>query len=118
MHGRTVGVLTAVLVAGCAVAGCAQSAAGARVPVPVDPGARCVQAVLGVLADMVGRPYDSRPFEDFVTTYGPGTVTYEAYLHAFTSFHSLTATTGVRTAEDRLRPLISEECAAPPATTG
>ena len=52
------------------------------------------------------------PFEEFVTRYGTGSVTYSAYLDAFTPFYDLSATDGVRGAEDRLRAAVTKECAA------
>jgi hypothetical protein len=108
------GVVLAVVILGCTATGCAQS------PVPIQAAPRataqqaCVQAVFDVLSGMVSRPFDNRPFEDFVTRYGTQSVTYSAYRDAFAPFYDLAATDGVRSAEQRLRGAITKECAAAP----
>lgn len=112
MRGWVAGVC-AVLAIGCA--GCAQQTQTTlSVPTSAVLSAQeqCVRAVFTVLAGMVSRPYDNRPFEDFVTRYGPGSVTYSTYRDAFTPFYDLSATEGVRDAEDRLRASVTRECAA------
>lgn len=111
MRGRVVGTVTAVAIIGCVVAGCAQPTSSTQGPMKANAQQECVQAVFDVLADMISKPYDNAPFEDFVTRYGPGSAPYDAYLHIFTSFYSLSASTGVKGAEDRLRPVISKDCA-------
>lgn len=78
----------------------------------MTPQQRCVAAVFTVLSGMVSHPYDNRPFQDFVTRYGTGSVTYSAYLDAFTPFYDLSATEGIAGAESRLRASITQECAA------
>lgn len=105
-------------VAVCCVAVCCV-AAGCGTGVPGSEGApaesaqqECVDAVFGVLSGMIDRPYDNRPFQDFVTRYGTGSVTYSAYLDVFSSFYSLSASQGVRGAEDRLRATVTRDCAA------
>jgi hypothetical protein len=94
--------------------GCAQSTqTPSSLPTGVrpTPQEQCVQAVFTVLSGMVSRPYDNRPFEDFVTRYGTGSVTYSAYLTAFTPFYDVAATQGIGGAEKRLRPTIERACA-------
>lgn len=113
MRGWVAGVCAVLLAIGCA--GCAQqtqTTLSAPTSAAVSPREQCVRAVFTVLAGMVSRPYDNRPFEDFVTRYGPGSVTYSAYRDAFTAFYDLAATDGVRGAEDRLRASVTRECAA------
>jgi hypothetical protein len=113
VRGWAAGVCAVLLAIGCA--GCAQQTQ-TTLAVPtsavVSPQQQCVGAVFTVLAGMVSRPYDNHPFEDFVTHYGPGSVTYSAYRDAFTPFYDLAATEGVRGAEDRLRASVTRECAA------
>jgi hypothetical protein len=104
-----------LVIIGCA--GCAASGQTTRsvptVPtVAVSAQQQCVQAVFTVLSGMVSRPYDNRPFEDFVTRYGTDSVTYSAYRDTFTSFYDLSASQGIRGAENRLRASITEECAS------
>jgi hypothetical protein len=108
------GVCAAVLMIGCAATGCAQTSQTTQaVPTnPVTPQQQCVQAVFAVLSAMVSHPYDNRPFEDFVARYGTTSVTYAAYRDAFTPFYDLSATRGIRGAEDRLRDSVTKECAA------
>jgi len=112
VRGWVAGVCAVLLAIGCA--GCAQQTQ-TTLSVPtsavVSPQEQCVRAVFAVLDGMVSRPYDNRPFEDFVTRYGPGSVTYSAYRDAFTPFYDLSATEGVRGAEDRLRASVTKECA-------
>ena len=113
------GACVVLIVIGCA--GCAQQSqtnqtnhTDQAIPTSavVSPQEQCVRAVLTVLAGMVSHPYDNRPFADFATRYGPGSVTYSAYRDAFTPFYYLSSTEGVRGAADRLRPRITQECAA------
>jgi hypothetical protein len=110
VRGRGVGLLTTAIVVGCVTTGCAQPGVTRQGPMTANPAQSCVQAVFDVLSNMVSRPYDNRPFEDFVTRYGPGTAPYDAYLDIFTSFYSLSSSAGVRGAEDRLRPVITKDC--------
>jgi hypothetical protein len=95
-------------IVGCAVAGCGSASSS---PAGPSPQQTCVQAVFGVLSGMVDRPYDSRPFADFVTRYGTQSVTYSAYLDVFTSFQSIAASQGVQAAENRLRAVVTRDCA-------
>lgn len=110
------GACAVLIIIGCA--GCAQQSqtnqTNHAVPTSaaITPQEQCVRAVLTVLSGMVSRPYDNRPFEDFVTRYGPGSVTYSAYRDAFTPFYYLSSTEGVNGAENRLRAQITNECAA------
>jgi hypothetical protein len=92
--------------------GCAQQSQTTQSTPTVTPQEQCVRAVFTVLAGMVDHPYDNRPFEDFATRYPAGSVTYSAYLSTFTPFYDLSATQGVRGAEDRLRPAVTQACAA------
>jgi hypothetical protein len=112
---RVAGVALAVVIFGGTTTGCAQSSAP---PIQAAPRATaqqaCVQAVLDVLSGMFSRPFDNRPFQDFVTRYGTQSVTYGAYRDAFAPFYDLAATDGVRSAEQRLRAAITKECAAAP----
>jgi hypothetical protein len=106
------GVGAALVIFG--ITGCAQSGqTPSTLPTTgnTSPREQCVQAVFTVLSGMVSRPYDNRPFEDFVTRYGTGSVTYSAYLTAFTPFYDLASTQGIRGAETRLRPTIERACA-------
>lgn len=99
---------TAVVVVGCALAACGTANSS---PAGPNPQQQCVQAVFGVLSGMTDRPYDGRPFADFVTRYGTRSVTYSAYLDVFTSFRTMAGSQGVRTAEDRLRTEVTKDCA-------
>lgn len=108
---------TAVAVAGCVATCCLLAACGQASSIaqqPTGSGARqeCVQAVFDVLSGMVAKPYDSGPFDSFVTRYGTGSVTYNAYLDVFTSFYSLSSSGGVPGAESRLRPIVVRDCAS------
>ena len=112
---RVAGVVLAVVIFGCTATGCAQSPAP---PVRAAPMATaqqaCVQAVFDVLSGMFSRPFDNRPFQDFVTRYGTQSVTYGAYRDAFAPFYDLAAADGVHSAEQRLRAAITKECATAP----
>jgi hypothetical protein len=112
VRGHVAGVCTAVVVIGCVATGCAAPASTGQVLTKTNAQQECVQAVFDVLSGMVNRPYDNRPFEDFVTRYGTGSVTYTAYLDAFAPFYDLSTTQGVQGAEQRLRASITRECAA------
>ena len=101
-------IVACAVVVGCAVAACGQPDATPRAPSPQQ---ECVQAVFDVLSGMVSRPYDNRPFADFVTRYGTQSVPYSAYLDVFTSFRSLSASQGVHGAENRLRAIVTRDCA-------
>jgi hypothetical protein len=110
MPGRVAGGLAALVVIGSLVAGCGQPApSGGRQRITAAQ--QCVQAVFDVLGNMVSRPFDDRPFQDFITRYGTGSVAYTTYRDLFTSFHSLSGSLGVRGAEDRLRPAATRDCA-------
>ena len=110
MPGRVAGGVATVIAIGCVAVGCGQPApSGGRQRITAAQ--QCVQAVFDVLGTMVSRPFDDRPFQDFVTRYGTGSVAYTAYRDLFTSFHSLAGTLGVRGAEDRLRPVAARDCA-------
>jgi hypothetical protein len=112
---RLAGVTLAVVIFGCTATGCAQSPAPPIQAVPMATAQQaCVQAVFDVLSGMVSRPFDNRPFQDFVTRYGTQSVTYSAYRDAFAPFYDLAASNGVRGAEQRLRADITKECAAAP----
>lgn len=102
----------AVVVVGCVATGCAHADSSLQRPTRADAQQQCVQAVFGVLSGMADRPYDSRPFADFVTRYGTQSVTYSAYLDVFTPFQSLSASQGVQGAENRLRATVTRDCAA------
>jgi hypothetical protein len=106
------GVCAAVVVVGCVAAGCGSDASGTQGPTGENVRQECVDAVFGVLSGMIERPYDNRPFQDFVTRYGTGSVTYSAYLDVFSSFYSLSASQGVHAAEARLRSTVTRDCAA------
>jgi hypothetical protein len=112
MRGHVAVLCTAVVIICCPATGCAQSTSPGQAVRQVSAQERCVQAVFDVLSGMVDKPYDSHPFEDFVTRYGTQSVTYTAYLDAFTPFYDLSATEGVHGAEERLRASITKECAA------
>jgi hypothetical protein len=101
------GVAVTVIAIGCLAAGCGQSSPAGH------PGtvAQCVRAVFDVLSGMVNRPFDDRPFQDFVVRYGTGSVAYTTYRDLFTSFHRLANSVGVRATEDRLRPIATRDCA-------
>jgi hypothetical protein len=107
-------VCALIATVGCVVAGCAQSVSSPRGPAPVSTQQQCVRAVFDVLRGMTDNPYDSQPFEHFVTRYGTGSVTYDAYLDVFTSYYSLSADDGVKVAETRLRSALAKDCG--PAT--
>lgn len=102
----------AVAVLGCVATGCAHTTSATRGSALSSPQQQCVQAVFDVLSGMITKPYDNGPFEAFVTRYGTQSVTYNAYLDVFTSFYSLSANDGVRGAEQRLRPMVTKDCAA------
>jgi hypothetical protein len=105
---RMAGVVLAVVIFGAT--GCAQSPTQA---VPrTTPQQACVRAVFDVLSGMFSRPYDNRPFQDFVTRYGTQSVTYGAYRDAFAPFYDLAATNGVHGAEQHLRAAVTQECAS------
>jgi hypothetical protein len=106
--------VAAVCAVGALVSGCAQSVSSPRGPAPVSAQRQCVSAVFDVLRGMIDSPYDSRPFEHFVTRYGTGSVTYDAYLDVFGSYYSLSADGGVKVAETRLRSALVRDCG--PAT--
>jgi hypothetical protein len=110
---RVAGVVLAVVIFGGAATGCAQSPSSPTQAVPRATAQQaCVQAVFDVLSGMFSRPYDNRPFQDFVTRYGTQSVTYSAYRDAFAPFYDLAATGGVRGAEQHLRAAVTRECAA------
>ncbi len=113
VNGVKLAVCAAVLGVCAAVLGCALAACGEADSAPSRPGAQqqCVQAVFDVLDGMITKPYDSRPFAEFVTRYGTQSVTYSAYLDVFSSFRSLSTGGGVRNAEDRLRGTVTRDCA-------
>jgi hypothetical protein len=106
-----VSAVLAVVISG-AVTGCAQATSPTQAIPRATAQQACVQAVFDVLSGMFSRPYDNRPFQDFVTRYGTQSVTYGAYRDAFAPFYDLAATDGVRGAEQRLRASITRECAA------
>ncbi|HEY3610797.1 MAG TPA: hypothetical protein VGL06_25090 [Pseudonocardiaceae bacterium] len=104
-----------VVIFGCTATGCAQSPAPQSQAAPMATAQQaCVQAVFDVLSGMFSRPFDNRPFQDFVTRYGTRSVTYSAYRDAFAPFYDMAAIDGVRSAEQRLRAAITKECAAAP----
>ena len=106
------GVVLAVVIFGGTATGCAQSPSSPAQAVPRATAQQaCVQAVFDVLSGMFSRPFDSRPFQDFVTRYGTQSVTYSAYRDAFAPFYDLAATNGVHGAEQRLRAAVTRECA-------
>lgn len=110
------GTRAALAVAGavtacCLIAGCGQPSSTLE-PTRGPNQQECVQAVFDVLSGMFSRPYDSGPFESFITRYGTQSVTYNAYLDVFTSFYSLSNSGGVPGAESRLRPIVTRDCAA------
>ncbi len=111
---RVAGVALAVVIFGCTATGCAQSPAPIQAAPRATAQQACVQAVFDVLSGMFSRPFDNRPFQDFVTRYGTQSVTYGAYRDAFSPFYDLAAADGVRSAEQRLRPDITKECATAP----
>jgi cytochrome c556 len=108
------GVCAAVLVVGGLVVGCAQAAPTTQDPTRANAQQQCVRAVFDVLSGMATKPYDSQPFQDFVTRYGTGSVTYSTYLDVFPSFNSLSASQGVHGAVDHLRPTVTRDCATAP----
>ncbi|HEY3752883.1 MAG TPA: hypothetical protein VGL80_27165 [Pseudonocardiaceae bacterium] len=108
--GRLVAVFVGFAVFGGLMAGCAGSSQTNPGPSTATAQQQCVQAVFNVLRGMVNKPYDGQPFESFVTTYGTRSVTYDAYLDVFTSFYTLSSTTGVQHAETRLLPTVSRDC--------
>ncbi|HEX4704051.1 MAG TPA: hypothetical protein VH352_18130 [Pseudonocardiaceae bacterium] len=112
MRGHMAVVCAVVVIISCTATGCAQSTSPGQAVRQVSSQERCVRAVFDVLSGMVSRPYDNHVFEDFVTRYGTQSVTYSAYLDAFTPFYDLSATEGVHGAEERLRASITKECAA------
>jgi hypothetical protein len=107
------GVCAAVVVVGCVASGCGEAVSTPQGPVRANAQQQCVQAVFDVLSGMIANPYDSSPFEAFVTRYGTQSVTYNAYRDVFTSFYSLSTDHGVRGAEDRLRSVVARDCAQP-----
>lgn len=110
---RVAGVVLAVVIFGGTATGCAQSPSSPTQAVPRTTAQQaCVRAVFDVLSGMFSRPYDNRPFQDFVTRYSTQSVTYSAYRDAFAPFYDLAATNGVRGAEQRLRAAVTQECAA------
>jgi hypothetical protein len=110
---RVAGVVLVVVIFGGTATGCAQGPAPSTQAVPRATAQQaCVQAVFDVLSGMFSRPYDNRPFQDFVTRYGTQSVTYGAYRDAFAPFYDLAASNGVPGAEQRLRSAVTRECAA------
>lgn len=106
------GVVLAVVIVGGTATGCAQPTSPTQAIPRATAQQACVQAVFDVLSGMVSRPFDNRPFQDFVTRYGTQSVTYNAYRNTFAPFYDLAATQGVRGAEQHLRPAITKDCAA------
>jgi hypothetical protein len=106
-----VAAVLVVVISGSAT-GCAQATSPTQAVPRATAQQACVQAVFDVLSGMFSRPYDNRPFQDFVTRYSTQSVTYSVYRDAFAPFHDLAATDGVHGAEQRLRALITQECAA------
>lgn len=64
------GRIAGCVMAGCVLVACGQATSAPRQPTIADPRGRSVQAVFGMLSGMFTRPYDSGPFDSFVTRYG------------------------------------------------